>query len=110
MATSLHSLDVSFGIELEIGPFESPVFAKQLLARYYHGDQSQTHDLPISDDALAAVWQASRGSPFLLQHIFDECFRVANRKRAETVSNLHVKLALESLAARKPRYFGSSKA
>ena len=108
MADQLDGHEQSLGQELYLGPFESPVHMKQLLARYYFGDVSRIDELPIVQDALDKVWEYSKGIPFLMQHIFNSTFRIGHERQAAIIDTTHVEQAMKQLAKERQRYFGAS--
>jgi hypothetical protein len=108
MADSFLPLYNLFGHQIRIGPFESQRDLVSLLARYYHGDMTQTDDLPVSADALQLLWDESRGMPFQLQFLLSYSFRHARIQRSAIVTEQHVREAHALLSRERPDYFSRS--
>ncbi len=106
MMDSFCTLDDLFGHQIHIGPFDSREDMLRLLARYYHGDDASLDDLPITEDALDAVWNRSQGRPFQMQFLLGYSFKQARRDLACLVVREHVDHAWEKLVRQRPEYFG----
>ncbi len=91
--------------EIPIGPFINVEDMLRLLARYYFGEISLRDDLPVTHEAIRSIWEISRGSPYLIQHIANQSFALACTERTGRVEGDHVRAAFQDLSRSKPALF-----
>jgi hypothetical protein len=108
MVESFTPLRELFSEQVHIGPFKKIDDVLRLLARYYFGDASHTHDLPVTAEAVQLVWDLTHAKPYLIQLIAGASFRQARDAGARIVTAQHVGEAREILSAQRPELrFGS---
>jgi len=102
MAESFTALHKYFDEQVQIGPFTDREDIQHLLARYYFGDIGRTADLPLTRDALDLLWKLSGGKPYLIQLLAGQSFRCALSRKADVVTDAHVKEAHVNIRAKRP--------
>jgi AAA+ ATPase superfamily predicted ATPase len=83
----LHSPGVAraFARTIHLGPFRSIADVKTLLERYYSIESQQPEIFtPFSEEAIAKIWELSKGNPFLVQLLCDSALNVAGSRNIVT--------------------------
>jgi serine/threonine protein kinase len=107
MADAFGPLSDSFGREVLLGPFAGVEDLRRLLARYYFDAPDPATELPVDGEAIARLWAATRGQPFLIQLVAGRSFEYACAEGATRVAACHVEQAYQVLRAEKPRHFAA---
>jgi hypothetical protein len=116
MADSFEQLSRSFEPHLLLGPFPRINDMMRLLARYYFDSLEKVDDsclerLPVTEEAVQAMWKFSGGRPYPIQVLAKESFRRAAAEAARIVSEMHVASSYRTLKTERERaqYFPDEK-
>lgn len=105
MADPFEYLKSLFSTWLTLGPFESIGTMEKLIAQYYFNDASRHAELPVTEEALGRIWNATGGKPFPIQLLAGHSFAHAKSSMSSVVELPHVQSALSVLASERPREF-----
>jgi hypothetical protein len=106
MAASFSRLKDTFAHEVVLKPFDrSDVY--KLLSSYWSRTSDQETELPVTADAVDAIWKVTHGQPYRVQFLAGASFVAANESGASIVSLGHVGAALERLRKTKPEDFAT---
>jgi TIR domain len=96
----------TFAHEVVLKPFDRSD-VQNLLLSYWSRTAEPVTDLPVTADAVDAIWKLTDGQPYRVQFLAGRSFVVANESGDSIVSRSHVATALERLRKEKPEEFAT---